>query len=78
MMDRINFILNIALENGQESLILGAYGCGVFGNDAEDVAMMFRKALDTTFYNCFGHVIFAVPGNISDYNYQAFANVFKH
>lgn len=78
MMDRINFILNIALENGQESLILGAYGCGVFGNDAEDVAMMFRKALDTTFYNCFGYVIFAVPGNISDYNYQAFVNVFKH
>ncbi|MCB0516410.1 MAG: TIGR02452 family protein [Chitinophagales bacterium] len=33
MKRRINMVLGIALENKHENIVLGAWGCGVFGND---------------------------------------------
>ena len=42
---RIRYILNIFASRGDRTIILGAYGCGVFGNDVVDVANTFRKLL---------------------------------
>jgi len=39
---------------------LGAWGCGVFGNDPQMVAEAFKKWLDTEFANNFDRVVFAV------------------
>ena len=73
--DRMDFILKIAKDNLVENLILGAGGCGVFGQDAYEVAQIFKELL-TTKYKCFDKVIFAIPDKKGE-NYIAFKEVFK-
>lgn len=57
---RIAFLLKMADEEKAETLILGAWGCGVFGQDPYEVASLFKKELESGCYN-FKKVIFAVP-----------------
>lgn len=71
---RIKFVLDIAKANNVHTLILGAYGCGVFGQDATEVANIFKEYLTTT-YKCFDNVVFAIP-NGRDGNYEKFVKVF--
>ena len=73
--DRIDFILKIAKDNLVEILILGAGGCGVFGQDPYEVAQIFKELL-TTKYKCFDKVIFAIPDKNGE-NYIAFKEVLK-
>lgn len=42
---RIMGMLHIAVENGYEHLVLGAWGCGAFGNDPQLVSRAFFEAL---------------------------------
>ena len=72
---RMEFILDIAKDNCVDTLILGAYGCGVFGQDPTEVAEIFKQCLHTTHKNCFKNVIFAIPKG-RDNNLQAFEKVF--
>lgn len=74
---RINFILKIAVENNVETLILGAYGCGVFGQDATEVARIFMKYLHGDYNRLFKKVVFAIPQGINDYNYEKFESVLE-
>lgn len=71
---RIKFVLDIAKDNDVNTLILGAYGCGVFGQNALEVASIFKEYLNTT-HKCFRKVVFAVP-NGRDKNLEAFRKVF--
>ena len=57
---RIHRVLSIARARGYDSLILGAWGCGAFGNDPRLTAMDFRDALENEFCGVFSHVVFAV------------------
>jgi uncharacterized protein (TIGR02452 family) len=57
---RIRKVLAIAAAQGHEALVLGAWGCGVFGNDCEAVAEGFQQALAYHFYGVFERVVFAV------------------
>ena len=67
-------LLAIAAAHGEQRLILGAWGCGVFGNDPAVVARMFREQLRGAFRGVFAEVVFAVlPGP----NLDAFAAVFS-
>ncbi len=43
MRKRIAKVLRVAALHGHESLILGAWGCGAFGNRGEDIADGFRQ-----------------------------------
>jgi uncharacterized protein (TIGR02452 family) len=63
MRTRINKVLALAQERGHEVLVLGAWGCGVFQNDPEKVALWFKEALETRFENGFKRIIFAVYSN---------------
>jgi len=73
MEQRIRYILNVFVSKGNRSIILGAYGCGVFGNDVADVASIFHKLLVCEgMEKHFDHIIFAVY----DSNGEQF-NVFK-
>ena len=72
---RIKFVLDMAKDNNVSTLILGAYGCGVFGQDATEVANIFKEYLTTT-HKCFDTVVFAVP-NGRDGNYEKFVKVFE-
>jgi uncharacterized protein (TIGR02452 family) len=51
-------VLHVAAAHGHRRLVLGAWGCGVFGNDPAVVAQAFRTALRENRY--FDHVVFAV------------------
>lgn len=57
---RIHRVLAIASAYGYTSLVLGAWGCGAFGNDAKTTAQDFREALVGEFDGVFDHVIFAI------------------
>lgn len=72
---RIKFVLDIAKENHVTTLILGAYGCGVFGQDAREVANIFKEYLSST-HKCFERVVFAIPKG-RDGNLEAFKEIFE-
>jgi uncharacterized protein (TIGR02452 family) len=58
--ERIHKVLTIARIHGHPAIVLGAWGCGAFGNNSEDVAPLFAKALEGPFRGVFSHVVFAV------------------
>ncbi|MFW5980345.1 MAG: TIGR02452 family protein [Halanaerobiales bacterium] len=62
MQYRIEKILSLALIYNNEALVLGAFGCGVFKNDPEEVADYFKKFVkdDLRFNNSFDKIVFAV------------------
>lgn len=45
MKDRIAKVLSIALAHNCYLLVLGAWGCGVFGNNPREIARLFAEAL---------------------------------
>ena len=71
---RIQFILDIASINHAETLILGAFGCGVFKQDPKNVANIFKKLLP---HYPFVKVVFAIPQSRKDNNYEVFKQVFE-
>ena len=75
---RIRIILRLAAKHGYKDLVLGAWGCGAFGNDPVTVAGCFRTALiDDGLGRAFDTVVFAVCGNQEGKNPRAFREVFK-
>jgi uncharacterized protein (TIGR02452 family) len=62
MRHRIRAILAIAQHHGHRALVLGAWGCGVFGNSPEWVAGAFLETLTGrgSFAGVFERVVFAV------------------
>lgn len=62
---RATQILQIAAEQGHKNLILGAWGCGAFGNSAKMVASIFDLLLRIEKPH-FEHVCFAVYDKRSD------------
>ncbi|MGX6977835.1 TIGR02452 family protein [Vagococcus elongatus] len=68
-------ILRAFKENHCEILILGAFGCGVFGNEPFQVARLFQQALSAKeFQQAFKKVCFSILGN--DDNLRAFQLAF--
>jgi len=57
---RIHRVLAIARAFAHSSLVLGAWGCGAFGNDPVRTARDFRTALETEFAGAFSDVVFAI------------------
>ena len=57
---RIHRVLSIAKAFGYLALVLGAWGCGAFGNDTRRAAVDFRQALETEFRGVFSDVVFAI------------------
>jgi len=52
------------------------YGCGVFGQDAKEVANIFKEYLVTS-HKCFSKVIFAIPKG-RDKSFEAFEVIFNN
>ena len=69
---RIEFVLDIAEDNDIDVLVLGAYGCGVFNQDPNEVAKLFIEGCQK---RNFKKVIFAIP-DIGT-NFYAFENALK-
>ncbi|MCD8366805.1 MAG: TIGR02452 family protein [Clostridiales bacterium] len=81
---RIQGMLLVAASQGYRHLILGAFGCGVYGNDAALVSDLFARGIREFSYAgkgsgaLFDSIRFAVlcrPGK--DYNYREFCRNFS-
>lgn len=57
---RIDRVLAIARAYGHSVLVLGAWGCGAFGNDPHRTAVDFRHALEGEFSETFSEIVFAI------------------
>ena len=78
MKRRIRIMLRNAIRHGNRDVVLGAWGCGVFGNEPKDVAKCFRDVLVKEGYaKCFRNVSFAIYGDKNSKNLVAFKNVFS-
>ena len=76
---RARKVLAVALANGHQRLVLGAWGCGVFRNDPTEVAEVFAELLRPggEFTDRFEHVVFAVWDTAKGApRHTAFQNVF--
>ena len=58
--ERIHRVLEIAESYGYSSLVLGAWGCGAFGNNPKTTALDFKYSLKNQFKGAFETVKFAV------------------
>lgn len=75
--DRCRKILCLAIEKGNEAIVLGAYGCGVFENSPDKISKIFKKLLiDEGLGKYFVKVVFAILDRNSD-NFKAFDKTFK-
>ena len=78
MTRRIRIMLHTAVSRGCKELVLGAWGCGAFGNSPQKVSHYFRKVLmDEGYEKCFTHIVFAVYGKSDGKNVTAFRETFK-
>ena len=78
MTRRIRIMLAVAAENNHRNLILGAWGCGAFGNKPDDVSGYFRKVIiDEGYGKLFEHICFAIYGKEDSRNYLAFKKMFS-
>jgi len=57
---RIHRVLEIAASGDASTLVLGAWGCGAFGNDPLRTARDFRRTLEVEFSGAFAEIVFAV------------------
>lgn len=57
---RILKVLSIGLRHGHDSIVLGAWGCGAFGNDSREIAGLFHRALVENFKGSYRQVVFAI------------------
>lgn len=77
MKDRMRKVLRVFAEQNNETLLLGAYGCGVFRNDPEVVARFFMELLKEEGYEqYFKEVVFAVYDSSKKKDvFQTFARI---
>lgn len=78
---RIEGMLKCAAAKGYRRLVLGAFGCGAFANDAADVAPVFREVFDRFDFGArtdelFDEIVFAVLCTRDLYNYNVFSEYF--
>jgi uncharacterized protein (TIGR02452 family) len=66
MRARIGRVLAIGAAHGHDALVLGAWGCGVFRNDPQQIAELFAGALRGPFRGTFASIVFAVLDTSQD------------
>lgn len=80
MKNRCRKILQLGMATNNKVMILGAFGCGVFGNRPEDISKIFKELLIDEFYGMFfSNIIFAIKGkgNHRNPNFDAFKSTFQ-
>ncbi|MCU0574468.1 MAG: TIGR02452 family protein, partial [Syntrophobacteraceae bacterium] len=60
MWERILKVLSAGAVQGHDSIVLGAWGCGAFGNDGWEIARLFQRALRENFDRAYAQIVFAV------------------
>mgnify|MGYP004461242099 CR=1 FL=1 len=74
---RLRRILDVAVMNGDDTIILGAFGCGAFMNSPEVVALAAKNVI-SDYLNAFKNIEFAVYCSPKDdRNYKVFHRILK-
>lgn len=78
---RIEGMLKCAAAKGYKRLVLGAFGCGAFSNDAADVAPVFMEVFERFDFDgrtdeLFDEIVFAVLCTRDLYNFDIFSEYF--
>ena len=74
---KIRLMLSLAHKNGCDNIILGAWGCGVYSNDPNEVSQFFHDVLNiNSMRYMFKNVVFAIINdhNSMEDNYTIFKN----
>jgi uncharacterized protein (TIGR02452 family) len=72
MREKIKCVFRAAAAQGCRRIVLGAFGCGAFGNPPAEVDQLFRRVLlgrdenRGEFLGCFDEVTFAIKGGRQD------------
>ncbi len=75
MKRKMRSMFRSAVHNGNDSLLLSAFGCGAFGNKPEVVSRLYQEVLsETEFTGCFRKVVFGI---INDKNGTGNLDAFK-
>lgn len=82
MIDRVDAIISVAAQMNVNVLILGAYGCGVFGWNPEEVADIFFDRIVTLPQSLsIDNFVFAIPAGPNkdgfDRIYEQYVDVFR-
>lgn len=74
MEEKMRVILRIAAKNGHRQIVLGAFGCGAFGNPKEEVARMWKSVLSEPEFSggWWQDVVFAVLDTDGRGNFATF------
>ena len=58
---KIRQMFDIALENGNDSLVLSAFGCGAYGTPPKEMAELFHSTINSDKYkDAFKEIVFAI------------------
>lgn len=77
MRRRVEQILKVAIQHDVNHLVLGAFGCGVFGNNPDDVAhIIYDLTVNHEYGRYFQQITFAMHDSTS-VNTKAFCKVFQ-
>jgi len=81
---KMETILNIALDNHNDSIVLSAFGCGAYGNPPNHIAELFREVINSKFKKSFKVIMFAIFDDKNTYkahnpkgNYLPFVEKFQ-
>jgi uncharacterized protein (TIGR02452 family) len=78
MWSRILKVLSVGRLHSHNSIVLGAWGCGAFGNDPSEIAKLFRRALEENFKGAYERVVFAIVDWSTERRFIGpFQNVFE-
>lgn len=80
--NKIRTIYRIGLENGHDSLVLGAFGCGVYNLKPDEISKMFFDILnEEEFKKKYKKIVFAIyesnVTSVGDSKFKPFYNLFK-
>lgn len=75
--ERIRTMLRTAAENGNDSVVLSALGCGAFKNDPRIIAHLYKAVLETEFKGVFRRVVFAIIDAQGTQNCAIFQDAFS-
>ena len=74
---RIRIMLKYAAKCDYRTLVLGAWGCGAFGNKPDDVSRYFKQVIvDEEYGRYFDEICFAIFGNEDGKNITEFKKTF--
>ena len=60
MRGRIGKVLLTGLHHGHDAIVLGAWGCGAFGNDPRIFARLFKESIDKDVSGAYRKIVFAI------------------